>query len=365
MKAKDFSWGASVLAVVAVIGGLDMVLEVISLVVRYEHAGASVDFGWRFDAWVTLPILLVALVYAVGMRQGVRSGGGAQVWQHFVFYAGLATLYFVLESPFDAISDRLFLAHQIQHMALTMVVPILVVISMPQGTLLRGLPATVRRSISGPFFRSRVFRSLRSFAHPATATVLYIGVNYFWMIPHIHDLALQHERIHDLFHLTILLVGLIFFWRILDPRPVPLGPSLLVRLLMFWLAAMADILLGSFLAFKSVVLYHAYGPSPHLFGIDALDDERYGGLTMWIPGAGMLAVAILLTIGRFGLEEERREARQPAPRETVPEFLARRRAANRRLARGLLMFAGIVFLVTFTTIIIYRYVPAGLSLTRR
>lgn len=364
MKAKDFSLGASVLAMAVVVGGLDMVLEMVSLVVRYEHAGPSPDLGWRFDAGVTLPILLVALVYALGVRQGLRGGSGSRTWQHLAFYAGLGILYFVLESPFDAISDQLFLAHQIQHMVLSMVVPILIVIALPQGMLLRGLPATVRRSISGPFFRGRVFRGLRLFAHPAVATALYIGVNYFWMIPHFHDLAIRHERIHDLLHLTLLLVGLLFFFRILDPRPAPLGPSLLVRLLMFWLAAMADILLGSFLAFKSVVLYHAYGPSPHLFGIAALDDERYGGLTMWIPGAGMLAIATLLTIHRFAFEEDRREARHPAAPETVPEFLARRRATNRRLARGLLIFVGIVFLITLTTVFVYHYTPKLFPLAR-
>jgi putative membrane protein len=355
MRVRDHPLGVGVLGVILLIGGFDMLLEAISLIVRYERA-AGAPLPWRFDAWVVFPILLVVLLYGLGLRRPQRPfAEPARAWRHAGFFGALAILYCVLESPFDAIADRLFLAHQLQHMTLAMVVPMLVVLSAPQATLLRGLPEKVRRGLAAPFFGSRFFRVLCVLASPAAATILYIATNYFWMVPHIHDLALRDERVHDVLHLSLLLTGLLFFWRILDPRPYPLGPSLGTRLFMFWLAAIADILLGSFLTFKSVVLYSAYGPSPHLFGISALDDERYGGLTMWIPGAGMLAVATLLTIRNFALDEERRERRRPAVRESATEFLARRRAANRRMALGLLSFAVIVLLITVTTVLAYHF----------
>jgi putative membrane protein len=356
MRARDYPLGAGVLGIILLIGGFDMLLEAISLVVRYERS-AGAPLPWRFDAWVVFPILGLALLYTVGLRrQPARPVEEAwRRWRHAAFFAGLAVLYLLLESPFDAIADRLFLAHQLQHMMLAMAVPMLIVLSAPQATLLRGVPERLRRRLLSPFFGSRLFGWLGVVAYPAVATVLYIATNYFWMIPKFHDLALRNEQIHDLLHMSLLFTGLVFFWRLLDPRPYPLGPSLGTRLFMFWLAAIADILLGSFLTFKSVVLYHAYGPSPHLFGISALDDESYGGLTMWIPGAGMLAVAALLTIRNFAIDEERRALRQPAVRETMAEFRAHRRAANRRTAFGLLAFAGVVLLITVTTVTLYHF----------
>ena len=355
MKVRDYPLGVGVLGVILLIGSFDMLLEGISLVVRYERS-AGAPLPWRFDAWVVFPILLVALLYGLGLRRSQKPfAEPSRAWRQAAFFIALAILYFVLESPFDAIADRLFLAHQLQHMTLAMVVPMLIVLSAPQAALLRGLPERLRRSLLSPFFGSRFFRLLSILAYPAVATFLFIATNYFWMVPHIHDLALRDERVHDVLHASLLLTGLVFFWRLLDPRPYPVGPSLGARLFMFWLAAIADILLGSFLTFKSVVLYHAYGPSPHLFGISALDDERYGGLTMWIPGAGMLAVATMLTIRNFALEEERRERRRPAIRESATEFLAQRRAANRRMALGLLSFAAIVLLITVTTVIVYHF----------
>lgn len=355
MKVKDYPLGAGVLGIILIVGGFDMLLEALSLVVRYEQS-AGTALPWQFDAWVVFPILLVALIYALGLRQPQKPfAEPSRAWRHAAFFSGLAVLYLVLQSPFDAIADSLFLAHQLQHMTLSMVVPMLIVLSAPQPSLLRGLPEAVRRKISGPFFGSRFFRLLSLFAHPAVATALYIGANYFWMVPHFHDLALSDERIHDLLHASLLLTGLLFFWRILDPRPYPVGPSLGTRLFMFWLAAIADILLGSFLAFKGVPLYPAYGPSPHLFGIAALDDERYGGLTMWIPGAGMLAVATMLTIRNFAMQEERRERRRPPGGVRAADLFAARRAANRKMALGLLGFAAIVLLITVTTVLVYHF----------
>lgn len=355
MKVKDYPLGAGVVGVVLIVGSLDMLLEAISLAVRYEEA-AGAPLPWRFDAGVVFPILVAALVYALGLRRPRRVfAEPSQAWRHAAFFAGLAVLYLVLESPFEAIADRLFLAHQLQHMSLAMAVPMLLALSAPQPNLLRGVPEKLRRRLLAPFFAGRAFRLLSVFADPAVATILYIAANFFWMAPHIQDLALRHERIHELLHASLLATGLLFFWRILDPRPYPLGPSLGVRLLMFWLAAMSDILLGSFLAFKGVVLYHAYGPSPHLFGIAALDDERYGGLTMWIPGAGMLAAATLLTIRNFAIQEERRERHRPVLRESGADFRARRRAANRRMALGLCGFAAIVLLVTLVTVLVYHF----------
>ena len=47
---------------------------------------------------------------------------------------------------------------------------------------------------------------------------------------------------------------------------------------MFWCAAMENIILGAFLTFKTVPLYHAYDVMGRMFGLNALTDEQVGGL---------------------------------------------------------------------------------------
>lgn len=363
MRARGYPIGASVLGIIALAGSLDMLLEAISLALRYPNSGPEIVLAWRFDAWVVLPLLCLALLYAIGLG---RTRERVPLLRHVTFFAALAVLYLVLESPYDAICDHLFVAHQVQHMTLGMLVPMLVLLTEPQAVLLRGLPAAGRHRLLAPLLRSRALRGLRVLGRPAVATALYIATSYFWMTPRIHDAALEHEHIHDMMHLTLLLAGLLFFWRLLDTRPIPLGPSLGARLSMFAVTAIAEILLGSFLAFKPAVLYHAYGPTPHPFGIAALDDERYGGLTMWIPGAGMLAFATMLTIRRLAAAEERRDQHRPQAPASAAEFFARRRDANLRMARGLLAFAAAVLGLTVAVVAAYHYggtqgLPALLS----
>ena len=76
------------------------------------------------------------------------------------------------------------------------------------------------------------------------------------------------------------MTGLFFFSTIFDPRPAPAAPRLGTRLVMFWCAAMGNIILGAFLTFKTAPLYHAYDAMGRMFGLDAVTDEQVGGLTM-------------------------------------------------------------------------------------
>ena len=359
MKTESFSDDRSALGLIAIIGVLNLLFGLIALFVRYgpitENGASALFWRFRFDPAITLPILLFALFYILGARRRRSAEEHAEGWRHLTFFGGFSAIYLALQSPLDWISDRLFFAHQIEHMLLDMVAPILLVLAAPQAALLRGLPRPFRRAVVGPTLGSAIFRFLRFFTHPAVATALFIGAMDFWMIPHMQDAALENERLHDLMHATLLASGLIFFWRVLDKRPYPLGASLGTRLFMFSLASISNILVGSFLAFKNTILYPAYGPSPHLFGIAAIDDERFGGLIMWIMGSEMLALAAILTIRHFASDEERREVRRQAVRERTADWFLERRTANRRLALGLVSFSGVILLITVGTVLVYHY----------
>src|SRR5579875_3137618 len=227
----------------------------------------------------------------------------------------------------------------------------------PQAALLRGLPEWTRRHIVAPFFASRPLRLLGIFRQPVVATVLFVGTTYFWMIPRFYDLALLDEPVHYIWHLTLLLSGLLFFWCLLDPRPYPYGASLGARLFMLWLGSMGHVLLGAFLSFKTVALYHDYDELGRWWAVSPVTDEQLGGLTMWVPGCMMIAFAGLLMIFRR-LRQEERSAARAAPITDAAEFLARRRAANRALALGLLAFAGSGLLIALVSALAYHYSAA-------
>jgi putative membrane protein len=344
----------------ALVLGLLPVLAAVPPLLRFDHLISPRETwsAWPLTPGLTIATLLVLWVYV----RGARGRAAAPVERrgalaHLSFFAGVAAIFLALQSPLETLSDHLFIAHQVEHMLLRTVGPMLLVLATPQAALLRGLPRWLRRGLVAPLLAGPL-RALAPFGRPAPATFLFIATTYFWMWPRYHDLAILDEPVHELWHTTLLISGLVFFWRILDPRPYPLGASLGTRLGMFWFASAANILLGSYLSFKHGTLYTAYDTMGRLWGMSAATDEQLGGLTMWIPGSMMFAATAMLMIYRWAQEEERiaaRRARAGAAVESVPEFLANRRSANRRMALGLVAFCATVLAITLSAVLTYHY----------
>lgn len=319
------------------------------------HAGEPIMTMWQFPPEIVAGLLIAALLYV----RGIRDSGKGRWWRHSLFFAGILALAAALLSPIEPLADHVFAIHQIEHMLLRSIGPMLILLSQPQAALMRGLPNALRRGLVSPIVTSSgVRRTFSFFSQPVIATGLFVGVSWFWMIPRWHDVAILDETIHYVWHITLLVTGLFFFSAIFDPRPAPLGPRLGTRLIMFWCAAMGNILLGAFLTFKSVPLYHAYDLLGRMFGLDAVTDEQIGGLTMWIPGCMMFAVSAILILHRWGVDEERaaeRRRRLGTAETHSAEKAAQLSSSNRALAVGLGSFVVLVLLVTLTSAVLYDH----------
>ena len=352
---------SSVLWPAALIGALVPLLAAIDPALRYAHVISSHDpwSQWPLTPGITLCTLTILWLYIAGQRpSGTVPSEGLDALRHLAFFGGVAAVFLALQSPIEPISDHLFVVHQVEHMLLRTIGPMLLILAMPQAALVRALPSWIRRHVLTPLLGSRPLRVLGIFGRPAVATVVFVGTTYFWMIPRYHDLAILDEPVHYLWHTTLLLSGLIFFWRIFDPRPYPLGASITARIFMFGFAAIGNILLGSYLSFKHQVLYHAYGEMGRLWAIDPAADERFGGLTMWIPGSMMFATAAILMVYRQARQEDRNVTRSGITSAMATTALSRPQPGNRRLAIGLLGGVATVLFITFATVMIYHYSTA-------
>lgn len=310
---------------------------------------------WRFEPEIVAGLLIAGWLYVAGVRRGASAA-----WRrHLLFFGGLVALALALLSPIEPLADHVFAIHQIEHMLLRSIGPMLILLSQPQAPLMRGMPDWLRRGIVRPMVsNARVRRTFGFFSQPVVATVLFVGISWFWMIPRWHDIAILNEAIHYTWHITLLVSGLFFFSVIFDPQPAPAGPRLGTRLIMFWCAAMGNILLGAFLTFKTVPLYHAYDVMGRMFGLAAATDEQIGGLTMWVPGCMMFAVSAILILHRWGVDEERSAERRR--RMGTEQAYAANRAANlsrsnRALAVGLGSFVVLVLFVALTSAVLYDH----------
>lgn len=316
------------------------------------------DSGWA--AWnltleTTLGILVVAVIYSAGIWRRRNRTGRTRIWRHVSFFVGLFSIFLALQSPIDAIAERVFLMHQVQHLLLRMIGPILLFLAVPQGVLVAGMPALARRYFLVPIITNPIVNGISEFlAKPTAATVMFIGVLYFWQIPRYHDLAVLDENVHYLMHVSMLLAGLIFFWRVFDARPPPRGTRYGIRLMMLWIMILSNIVIGSYLAFKQPVLYSAYSEFGRFWGLSALADELLGGALIWIPSSMMGVVAALIVVHMWGGHETKIEqsremmqlrrgfGRIERPM-TAADLIRSASRKNRAMAFGFAVFVCVIF----------------------
>jgi len=120
---------------------------------------------------------------------------------------------------------------------------------------------------------------------------------------------------------------------------------------------MGNILLGAFLSFKSGQLYHAYDAMGR-FWLSPASDEQIGGLTMWIPGTMMFAMAALVVLYRWGRDEGRSDERRQrlgTNEAHAAALLLKRQRSNRVLAIGLGSFAVLVLTVAIGAAAAYEH----------
>jgi len=309
--------------------------------------------AWHLTPDIVIPTALVAIVYIVGMLRRRTVTEPLPPWRHVSFFGGLAAVFLALQSPIEPIAERLFWMHQIQHLLLRMIGPMLIALAWPQGILSAGLRAMLGGNVLKPLASNGPLRSVfRFLARPAVATILFIAALYVWEVPRYHNFALVNEPVHYVMHVTMLLAGLLFWWLVFDRRPAPQGLGYGVRLMMLWVVTLSNIVLGAYTVLKGDVLYGAYDIAGRLFGISPLADEQLGGVVIWIPGSMMCLAGILIVIHMWGHQETRvaeRAAAAPAASLALaaaaptPAVVRQQRSKNQALAFGFAAFAVTMF----------------------
>jgi len=238
---------------------------------------------WQLEPIIVCGLLLFGIMFGAGIRRRSRREAQRGAWRPLCFYSGLGTIYLALQSPLDDLSTHFFWLHQIQHVVLIQLAPVLLLLPAPQARLIAGLPRPVRPVVGAVLANRGVQATFKLLTHPAVATFLFSLILLVWNVPTIHDAAVSDGALHDLMHVTMLAAGLIFWWRVLDHRAPPAGTPYILRLIMLQVAMKAGVLLGGYLALKQQQLYTVYDRLGST--LPAATDEMLGGFILWFGGS--------------------------------------------------------------------------------
>jgi putative membrane protein len=265
-----------------------------------------------FEPWVIAPLLASAAFYCVGiarLRRHAGPGRGVGSLRITAFATGWLVLAAALVSPVDALSERLFSAHMVQHELMMIVVAPLFVIGRPLAVWAWALPLRWRRA-TGRLFRSRGWRRPWVFITGALAAwTLHALALWLWHVPALFDAALGNAALHAIQHVCFLGTALLFWWSVLGATT---SGATGIALLSLFTTFVHTAALGALLTLAKTPWYPSYGNGALAYGISAIEDQQLGGLVMWIP-MGLAYLLCGLMIGSRLLGPRRATADLPAP----------------------------------------------------
>lgn len=267
---------------------------------------------WTLPVWLTLSVLIAALLYVRGWLAIRKTRKEQFTDMHLMsFLSGLVVLWLAIGSPMDGFADALLSAHMIEHLLLMSVVPPLLLYGMPVVPLLRGLPRVAVKRVGGPLLRRRWLRALgHGLVKPPVAWLLMNVSLLGWHVPAAYNFALEHENWHVVEHLCFLSSSLLFWWCVLRPWPAKKEEQNWGILLYLVTADAVNTMLSAFLAFCGRPVYSYYLTHVNLFQVSQLDDQVLGAVVMWVFGSTVFLVpAGVITMRLAGLHSPGRRVR--------------------------------------------------------
>jgi len=274
--------------------------------------------GSVFTQWGLDPYLFVGTVWAAGLYLfGVRAlharGDRWPLGRTIAFVVGgLGTFYFATQSGLAAYDDTLLSAHMVQHMILSMVVPLFLALGAPVTLALRTLPSRPRGWLLA-VLHSRAAKVL-TFA-PLTLA-LYVASPWALYFTGWYSATLHSDYQHEMMHVHLVLVGCLFFWPLVGIDPLPGRLAYPFRLLLIFLSLPFHAFLGVTIMGQSELIGGGWYPALHrtlTWLPDPASDQRVAGGILWASGdlIGLMFFTVLFVQWvRASMQEARREDRR-------------------------------------------------------
>ncbi|MFD5338657.1 cytochrome c oxidase assembly protein [Streptomyces hawaiiensis] len=253
--------------------------------------------------WSTDPFFLVACLaglalYGWGVVRLVRRGDKWPVGRTVAYVLGVLSIMLMMCTRLNDYGMVMFSVHMVQHMVISMVSPILILLGAPITLALRALP-TAGQGRKGPrelllmFLHSHYMRII---THPAFTIPLFIASLYGLYFTPLFDTLMGSKPGHIAMMVHFFAVGLVFFWPIMGVDPGPHRPGYLMRMLELFAGMPFHAFFGIALMMASEPMVETFKNPSASLGIEALADQNAAGGIAWafseIPSV-LVLVALL------------------------------------------------------------------------
>jgi cytochrome c oxidase assembly factor CtaG len=266
---------------------------------------------WSADPFFLVACLLGLALYGWGVVRLLRRGDAWPVGRTVAFAVGVLTVMLVMCTRLNDYGMVMFSVHMVQHMVISMLSPILILMGAPITLALRALP-TAGQSRKGPrelLLMLLHSRYMRVVTHPAFTIPLFIASLYGLYFTPLFDFLMESRTGHAAMMVHFLAVGLVFFWPIMGVDPGPHRPGYLMRMLELFAGMPFHAFFGIALMMGSTPMVSTYEDPPASLGIDALADQTSAGGIAW-AFSEVPSVLVLLALLFQWYRSEQRQARR-------------------------------------------------------
>ncbi|KRV49775.1 hypothetical protein AQ490_18940 [Wenjunlia vitaminophila] len=259
------------------------------------------------------PFFLVGCLVALALYGAavwrLRRRGDRWSWgRSTAFVLGVLTVGVAMCTALNDYGMVMFSVHMVQHMIISMVSPILLLLGAPVTLALRALPPAERgrtgpRELLVALLHSRY---LRVVTHPAFTIPMFIASLYALYFTPLFDTLMGSKAGHIAMMVHFLAVGLVFFWPIMGVDPGPHRPGHVMRILELFMGMPFHAFFGIALMMSSELEVKAFDNPPASLGVNPLSDMHAAGGIAW----GFSEIPSVLVLIALVFQWQRSEERQ-------------------------------------------------------
>lgn len=261
------------------------------------------------DLFFLIGCLAALGLYGWGVARLRRRGDAWPVSRTVFWVVGVLSIALVMCTKLNDYGMVMFSVHMVQHMVISMLSPILLLLGAPVTLALRALPVAGRGN-TGPrelLLKLLHSRYMRIITHPAFTISMFIASLYALYFTPLFDTLMGSQAGHIGMMVHFLMVGLVFFWPIMGVDPGPHRPGYVMRMLELFAGMPFHAFFGIAMMMATEPLVEVYKNPPASLGIDALADQNAAGGIAW-AFSEIPSVLVLIALVYQWYHSEQRQA---------------------------------------------------------
>ncbi|MET9347997.1 cytochrome c oxidase assembly protein [Streptomyces termitum] len=263
------------------------------------------------DPFFLIGCLAALGLYGWGVARLRRRGDAWPVARTVLFALGVLSIAVVMCTGLNDYGMVMFSVHMVQHMVISMVAPILLLLGAPVTLALRALPVARRGSLGPRELLLKLLHSryMRIITHPAFTIGMFIASLYGLYFTPLFDFLMGSKAGHVGMMIHFLAVGLVFFWPIMGVDPGPHRPGYVMRMLELFAGMPFHAFFGIAMMMATQPMVNVYKNPPASLGIDALADQSAAGGIAWAFSEIPSVLVLIALVYQWYHSEQRQAAR--------------------------------------------------------